>query len=117
MYSIPHHPFVDHVQNTPDIHGHHSSLTRTLFENFQPHPIQPPTKTQRKKHIEMLKPKPSEEPLKSEQKYPKIRVSLSVFDHLRLLQSQQKCKSYCEVVSKLIEFYEENSSARSSEEK
>ncbi|EKE38492.1 hypothetical protein ENUP19_0054G0126 [Entamoeba nuttalli] len=110
MIDYPHHPFVDYplinkpnelIQNNEQL-----LLTRELLENIEIHPISP---IKREKEIaDNKKPKALDNILKkSEQKYPKIRVSLEVFNQLKQIQKQKNYKSFCEVVSKLLELYEE----------
>ncbi|KAL7713509.1 Uncharacterized protein QTN25_008890 [Entamoeba marina] len=49
-------------------------------------------------------------PTFDDKKFPKVRVSIEAFEELQQFRKAHKCKSYCEVVSKLIEIYDANDS-------
>ena len=111
---MPQHPFVDYkspISNTTSPQKNNSNthsenetiLTKELFENLQLKPISHQEMIEKKKH-QVTKPKEIEET--KDKQYPKIRVSLNVMNQLKRYQKQMKCKSYCEVVMKLMEFYE-----------
>ena len=54
-------------------------------------------------HAMLSEKKPKRESaVKSERKFPKIRVSLEVFEHLKRIQRAYRLKSFCEVVSTLL---------------
>ena len=40
-----------------------------------------------------------------EKKFPKVRVTVEAFEELKQFRKEHKCKSYCEVVSKLLRIY------------
>ena len=77
-------------------------LTKEMFLNLQLKPISHQQLIEKKKQLS--KPKEIEET--KDKQYPKIRVSLNVFEKLKKFQKVMKCKSYCEVVMKLFEYYE-----------
>ncbi|EDR28218.1 hypothetical protein EDI_259510 [Entamoeba dispar SAW760] len=111
MMAYPRHPFVDYpLINKPNElvqNNNQLLLTREFLENIEIHPISP---TKRDKEVtDNKKPKILDDEFKkSEQRYPKIRVSLEVFNQLKQIQKQKNYKSFCEVVSKLLELYEEH---------
>ncbi|ELP87470.1 hypothetical protein EIN_097570 [Entamoeba invadens IP1] len=45
--------------------------------------------------------------IEDEKKFPKVRVSLDSFNELQSFRKKYKCKSYCEVVNKLLTIYDE----------
>ncbi|ELP93865.1 hypothetical protein EIN_176920 [Entamoeba invadens IP1] len=107
MLKLPHHPFVDETMSP--VEHHYTSICedvilskevieRATFENA----ITPSISN--KKRVES---KPFKCDDKTEQRFPKIRVNLTVFQKLKQLQKEQKCKSFCEVVEKLLESYED----------
>ena len=104
--NIPKHPFIDYTrierkENEKEQQHNHTIITKEMLEKLQLKPISHQEMIEKKKQT---KPKTSEE--SRDKQYPKIRVSLHVFHQLKRYQQQLKCKSYCEVVSKLMEYYE-----------
>ena len=102
--NLPLHPFVDYHSDQISIKEEHPEieLTKELFENLQLKPISHQEIVEKKKQVS--KPKSSED--SKDKQYPKIRVSLNVLNQLKKFQKQLKCKSYCEVVMKLMEYYD-----------
>ena len=104
----PLHPFIDYHKEeqhstTPETPQKQSVLTKELLQSLQLRPISHQEVIEKKKQ-QAKKPKQTEDT--KEKQYPKIRVSLNVMNQLKNYQTQLKCKSYCEVVMKLIEYYE-----------
>ncbi|EDR26946.1 hypothetical protein EDI_051830 [Entamoeba dispar SAW760] len=44
--------------------------------------------------------------IEDEKKFPKVRVTLEAFEELQDFRKKYKCKSYCEVVNKLLNIYD-----------
>ena len=44
--------------------------------------------------------------IEEEKKFPKVRVTLEAFEELQQFRKKYKCKSYCEVVNKLLNIYD-----------
>ena len=68
-----------------------------------------------KKEIKEKKPKKEKSTLscvkqkvsvEEEKKFPKVRVTLEAFEELQQFRKKYKCKSYCEVVNKLLNIYD-----------
>ncbi|ELP85905.1 hypothetical protein EIN_134590 [Entamoeba invadens IP1] len=104
MQQFPLHPFVEYpVQLYINVEKKNQPFfSKDMFENIMSSPITPRVS---KKLNEESKPFKSDS--NSEKRYPKIRVSLKVFEKLKRIQSEKKFKSFCEVVSRLLGSYEE----------
>ncbi|BFU19572.1 hypothetical protein EHI8A_053130 [Entamoeba histolytica HM-1:IMSS-B] len=44
--------------------------------------------------------------IEDEKKFPKVRVTLEAFEELQDFRKKYKCKSYCEVVNRLLNIYD-----------
>ena len=107
MQCLPQHPFVRYgtveSQSSSPRTKDDFYISEEMINNFQKRAIPPLLK-----ETEATKPKHSD--MSTEQKYPKIRVSLDVFNQLRCIQKAEKCKSFCDVISKLLMSYDERES-------